>query len=316
MKSVWDQRALGRTGLQVTRLGFGAMELRGPRIWDGRLVRPAAAERILNAVLDLGINFIDTSPDYGRSEEYIGRFLSRRRDEYVLATKCGCRLLDRGDHDETRHVWTRENLLRNVDESLRKLKTDHVDILQLHNPTAKEVRDNDVVSVLQEIRESKKAHFVGVSAVWPDVLDFIKMDVFDTIQTTYSALDRTHEDLISFAAEQGRGTLVRGALVKGALTDLERRNLIENIRKTVGKKELWEELHLEEVLGEMQPVEFLLRFALTHLDIDVIVVGTLDPNHLREDVSAAERGPLPSRLYDEVKCRLSTCGVRPIGGKE
>jgi aryl-alcohol dehydrogenase-like predicted oxidoreductase len=86
------QNSLGRTGLSVTKLGNGAMEVRGPRIWGGRPIEDADAEQILNAVLDNGITFIDTANDYGRSEEYIGRFLSHRRDEFVLATKWAARL--------------------------------------------------------------------------------------------------------------------------------------------------------------------------------------------------------------------------------
>lgn len=311
-----NQRPLGRTGLMVSEIGFGAMELRGPRIWDGRPVSPSEAERILNAVLEAGINFIDTAPDYGLSEEYIGRFLSTRRDEYVLATKCGCYLVDKGNCDETRHVWTRGNLLRNIDKSLRRLKTDHVDILQLHNPTVKDVLNNDIIDVLQEIKDSGRTRFIGVSSTWPDLLEFIEMGVFDTIQTTYSALDHTHEDLISFAAEKGIGSIVRGGLVKGALTDLESHNLIENIRRTVGKRELWRESRLEEVLGEMQPMEFLLRFALTHPDVGTVIVGTLNSDHLKENLSAARKGPLPDWLYVEAKRRLSRCGVRPVWKKE
>jgi len=107
-------RTLGRTGLSVTQLGFGAMETRGPRIWGGRPVTDEQAETILNAVLDAGINFIDTSSDYGRSEEFIGRFISSRRKEYYLATKCGCFVTPGGDHDDTDHVWTRDNLLKTI----------------------------------------------------------------------------------------------------------------------------------------------------------------------------------------------------------
>jgi len=102
-------RILGRTGLTVTQLGFGALEVRGPRVWGGRAVSAAQAERILNVVLDCGINFVDTSYDYGMSEEYIGRFLRHRRSEYILATKCGCYLTPAGDHDETPHEWTRDH---------------------------------------------------------------------------------------------------------------------------------------------------------------------------------------------------------------
>ena len=72
-------KTLGRTGLEVTQLGYGAMEVRGSRIWGGRPVTEEQADTILNAVLDAGINFIDTSNDYGRSEEFIGKYLASRR---------------------------------------------------------------------------------------------------------------------------------------------------------------------------------------------------------------------------------------------
>ncbi len=145
---------LGRTGIQVTTLGFGAMEIRGPRIWKGRPVTDAEAERILHAVLDAGINFIDTAYDYGRSEEFIGRFISQRRSEYCLATKCGCTLVDKGDHDETPHVWTRENLMHNIETSLRRMRTDYVDVLQLHNPSVEDAEAGRLVEALQEIKAS------------------------------------------------------------------------------------------------------------------------------------------------------------------
>src|SRR5512137_1285536 len=91
---------LGRTGLEVTRLGFGAMEIRGSRIWGGRPVTEDQARTILDAVLDAGINFIDTSNDYGRSEEFIGRFIAHRRAEFILATKCGCCVTRKDDRTD------------------------------------------------------------------------------------------------------------------------------------------------------------------------------------------------------------------------
>src|SRR5215210_9449555 len=110
---------LGRTGLDVTRLSFGAMEIRGSRIWNGRPLTDQQAESILNGVLDAGINFIDTANDYGRSEEFIGRCLSGRRDKFYLATKCGCKVTYKDENtDETPHEWTRENLFRGLHESL------------------------------------------------------------------------------------------------------------------------------------------------------------------------------------------------------
>src|SRR5437762_4494129 len=101
------KRPFGKTGLSTTVLGYGAMEVRGPRIWGGRPVTEEQANTILNAVLDAGINFIDTANDYGRSEEFIGKYLSRRRSEFYIATKCGCNVVRKDENtDETPHVWT------------------------------------------------------------------------------------------------------------------------------------------------------------------------------------------------------------------
>src|ERR687884_1033489 len=110
-----ESRPLGETGLTVTRLGYGAMEVRGQRIWGGRPVTDEQAGTILEAVVDAGITFIDTANDYGRSEAYIGQFLADRREEFVLATKCGCTVVPAGDHDETPHSWDRNHLLTNID---------------------------------------------------------------------------------------------------------------------------------------------------------------------------------------------------------
>src|SRR5437899_4223558 len=126
------KRELGRTGLQVTMLGYGAMELRGaPR---GRDVTEAQAETILHAVLDAGINYIDTSIDYGLSEERIGRYIASRRSEYYLASKCGCVVgatpAPRGQRNP--HVFTRDNIVAGVEQSLARMKTDHLDVVQFH----------------------------------------------------------------------------------------------------------------------------------------------------------------------------------------
>src|SRR5476651_252653 len=115
-----ERRQLGRTGLAVTVLGFGAMDLGGA---------PAASEisdddagRVLNAVLDAGINFIDTAVCYGSSEARIGQAIAHRRGEYVLATKCGCMP---GQGMGVPHTYTAANIRAGVEHSLRAMRTDH-----------------------------------------------------------------------------------------------------------------------------------------------------------------------------------------------
>jgi aryl-alcohol dehydrogenase-like predicted oxidoreductase len=177
------QNLLGRTGLSVTKLGYGAMEVRGSRIWGGRQIEDAEAERILNAVVDNGVNFIDTANDYGRSEEYIGRFLSHRRDEFVLATKCGCTVVRRDENtDDTPHVWTKENLLRGLHESLSRMRIHYVDVMQLHNPGVEQCENGDLVTALQEMKEQGKVRWIGMSDTEPHLETYIGWGVFDCFQ--------------------------------------------------------------------------------------------------------------------------------------
>ena len=101
---------LGRTGHIVTRLAYGAMELRGKGSrFSGPRLDDAEVTALLNAVLDAGINLIDTSPDYGDSEEHIGRCISGRRDEYFLASKCGCPVGDAVEFDSLNRLWKGED---------------------------------------------------------------------------------------------------------------------------------------------------------------------------------------------------------------
>jgi len=296
---------LGRTGLDVTRLSFGAMEIRDSRIWNGRPVTEGQAETILNTVLDEGINFIDTANDYGRSEEFIGKYIAHRRKEYYLATKCGCTVVRKDENtDDTPHVWTRENLFRGLEESLQRMKTDYLDIMQLHNPPVDVTEQNHLVDVLKEMQKQGKVRFISISTTLPHLPTYLEWGVFDTFQIPYSALERDHEDWISRSAEAGIGTIIRGGVARG------------EVGVGLGNEDRWtkfEQAKLDELreAGESRTA-FLLRFTLSHPHADTIIVGTLYPEHLQENIAAVERGPLPADVYEEAKRRLDRAGVAPV----
>lgn len=305
MNTKLPMAVLGRTGLNVTRLGFGAMEIRDSRIWGGRAVTDQQAQTILNAVLDAGINFIDTANDYGRSEEFIGRFIANRRSEYTLATKCGCTVVRRDETtDDTPHVWTRDNLFRGLNESLQRMRTDHIDIMQLHNPPVEETEKNNLVDALQAMQQQGKVRFIGISTTLPHLPTYLDWGVFDTFQIPYSALERDHEEWISHARKAGIGTIIRGGVARG------------EVGVGLGNTDRWkafEEAGLDALLepGESRTA-FLLRFTLSHPDVDTTIVGTLFPEHLQENVAAAQKGPLPADVYAEAKRRLEKTGVKPV----
>jgi aryl-alcohol dehydrogenase-like predicted oxidoreductase len=303
MDTQLPKAVLGRTGLSVTRLGFGAMEIRGSRIWGGRAITDDQAETILNAVLDDGINFIDTANDYGRSEELIGKFIAKRRAEYILATKCGCTVVRKDDTtDETPHVWTRENLFRGLHESLARMKTDVIDIMQLHNPSVEECERGDLVNVLQEMRQQGKIRFMSISTTLPHLPTYLKLGVFDTFQIPYSALERAHEDWITQAAEAGIGIIIRGGVARG------------EVGVGLGRADRWqkfEEAKLDELRApDESRTAFLLRYTLSHPHADTIIVGTLYPEHLQENINIVRRGPLPADVYAETKRRLDAVGEK------
>lgn len=290
------QNVLGRTGLSVTKLGYGAMEVRGSRIWHGRPIEDAEAEQILHAVVDNGINFIDTANDYGRSEEYIGRFLSHRRDEFLLATKCGCTVVRRDeDTDDTPHVWTRENLFRGLDESLARMRVDYVDVMQLHNPSVEQCENGDLVTALQEMKQQGKVRWIGISATHPHLETYIGWEVFDCFQIPYSALERHHEELIQAAADSGAGVIVRGGVARGEPgAGLGMEDRWAN----------WEAAGLDDLLDEGETrTGFLLRFTNAHPGMNTNIVGTMNVDHLKENIAAACR-PLPADTYAEAKRRL------------
>lgn len=295
--------AFGNTGLEVTRLGYGAMELRGTRIWGGRPVTESQAERMLNSVLDAGINFIDTSNDYGRSEEFIGRFISNRRNEYLLCTKCGCKVTRRDEQtDDTPHEWTRANLVRGLHESLGRLQTHSVDVLLLHNPTVADIEQGDLVACLQEFKAQRLVRHIGISTTLPELPKCLELGVFEVYEIPYSGLDRKHEAWITQAAEAGAGIIVRGGVARGEPGS----GLGSSDRWRV-----WERAGLDDLRGDDSPTAFLLRHTLSHPHAHTIIVGTMKVEHLAENLAAVREGPLPNELYAEVNRRLADAGEAP-----
>ncbi|MGI9474181.1 MAG: aldo/keto reductase [Rubripirellula sp.] len=291
------ERILGRTGLSVTQLGYGSMGLRGPRTWGVRVVDDSAAEAFLNSVLDIGINFIDTAPDYGVCEARIGRFLSGRRGEYVLATKCGCVYTQREDHLEIDHQWRADVIERNLQQSLDRLRTDHIDIMQFHGGDAESLQRAGLIDLLSDFRTQGMIRFIGVSSKLPSLPGLIDLGVFDTFQIPYSCLDPQHHDLMTRAGESGAGVIVRGGIAQGGPDAEIQRPLLNDV---------WSKAALDELMPKgMSRAELVLRYTLTHPHCHTTIVGTCNPQHLSENVAACRSGMLPDSLYREITDRVS-----------
>ena len=294
------QIALGKTGLKVTRLGYGALELRDVEANGGRIPNEAHAGEVLNAVLDAGISFIDTAPAYGRSEEFIGRFIAHRRDEYTLASKCGRAWTGSPPSATGVSEWSHDAIVASVDASLARLGTDHMDLLQLHGPTVEAVEQHDCVGTLEELRAAGKTRFIGVSAVNPHLGAFISWGVFDTFQIVYSALEPEHEDAITAASSAGSGTIIRGGSVKGAPHRAEGRGGEFPI-----VRDRWVRSGLADLLGDRNLVETMFRYALAHPHAHTFINGTQNLDHLKANVRAVELGPLEPDLQAANRAAVS-----------
>jgi len=301
------KRTLGRTGLNVTALGYGALELRGMVGGVGRPLTSGQPERILNAVLDAGINYIDVAVDYGEAESHLGRCIANRRKEFFLASKCGCPLDIRkfSPSERTRfgvplprlHDYSRDNIINACEQSLRRLKTDYLDVIQFHFSPAREILEQEgAVQTLEELKREGKIRFIGCSSILPNIIDHIEMGVFDVLQVPYSALQPEHETAIAAAAEAGMGIVIRGAIARSAPGE------VGGPAEVWG---LWQKANMGELAQGMTATEFLLRFNISRPDVHTTIVGTLEPEHLEENVGAVLKGPLPHSLYEEAKQRLA-----------
>ena len=201
------------------------------------------------------------------------------------------------------HVWTRDNLFRGLEVSLKRLHRDSVDVMQLHNPGVAECEAGGLVDALQEMRRNGQVRFIGVSTMLPDLPTYLEWGVFDVMQIPYSALERGHEEWITRAGEAGVGIVIRGGVAQGEPGSGR------------GSAERWatfEGAGLDELreAGESRSA-FVLRYALTHPHAHTIIVGTTRLEHLQENIAAALRGPLPEDIYAETQRRLDRAGERP-----
>jgi aryl-alcohol dehydrogenase-like predicted oxidoreductase len=300
-----ERRQLGRTGLSVSVLGFGAMDLGGPPAANE--ISDKDASQVLNAVLDSGVNFIDTAICYGTSETRIGQAISHRRKEYILATKCGCQP---GRPMGAPNIHTAANIRAGVEHSLRTMRTDYLDIVQFHQSLDRKTWESEgALDELLKMKAEGKVRFIGVSGIFPNLIEQVDSAIFDVFQIPYSAVQREHENIIAQASAKGAGIIIRGAVARGAPTDWNKRYYMMTGEEMSGR---WDRAKLDELLNGMSRMEFMVRFAIAQPALDTTIIGTKNVNHLQDNVVAVLKGPLPVGLVEEAKRRLDAAGSRPV----
>jgi aryl-alcohol dehydrogenase-like predicted oxidoreductase len=257
-------RPLGRTGLAVSPLGFGAFKIgrnQNVKYPSGyELPDDAAVDRLLSGVLDAGINLIDTAPAYGLSEERIGRAISHRREEFVLCTKVGETFtVDADGRPVSTYDFSEATVRASVERSLKRLRTDAIDVLLLHSDGRDLfiLQQTDAVEALLRLKQEGLVRFIGLSGKTA-AGHHAALDWADVIMAEYHAGNRGEEVVIAEAAAAGIGVLVKKGLAAGHL--------------------------------EPGPA---IRFVLSNPDVSSLVVGGLNLDHIRENVEIA-RSAVPA----------------------
>jgi len=216
------KRPLGNTGIDISELAFGGVEIGIPygiNIKD-KAGMPAESEaiKLLHASLDSGINFFDTARMYGGSERIIGKAFKGKRDKIVLETKCV------HFKDEKGNIPAYSELKKIVEdslhESLKALQTDYIDIYMLHSVDMRILESEDVTRIFSDLRKAGKIRLTGASTYTPDETGkAIDTGVWNVIQLPFNLLDQRHNEHFTRAFQQGVGIVIRSVLMKGILSD-------------------------------------------------------------------------------------------------
>lgn len=274
-----ETKRLGKTDLEVGRLGVGLSEVG----FNLEMTDVDQARDVINLALDNGVNFLDTAACYGISEELLGMVASERRDEFVLATKAG-HYLPRGEGED----WTYDLVISSIDRSLERMKTDHVDLVQLHSCTVEVLERGDVIRALQDAKAAGKTRFVGYSGDNENAKWAVTSGLFDTLQTSFNLVDQSaRTNLFADVEAKDMGLIIKrpiGNAVWGADADpVPYKHIPEYAAEYFRRAGVMSE---EGLLADNpnDRIRLALGFTFAHPEVDVTIVGTQRPHHMQSNL--------------------------------
>lgn len=284
-----EMRQFGKTDMQVSVLGFGGSEI------GFREVAAGTVAELLNGALDAGLNVIDTAECYAGSEELIGQAVSHRRDDFHLFTKCGH---PNGMPEED---WSPGSLLASIERSLKRLKTDHLDLIQLHSCAEDVLRQGEAITALKTAQEKGYTRYIGYSGDGAAAVWAINCGAFDSLQTSLSIADQEPIDLtLPLAAEKQMGVIIKRPIANAAwLCD----SLPENEYFHPYFHRL-RELDYE-FLKEHATTAFgtALRFTVGMPGVSTAIVGTTRPERYAQNAAMIAAGALPEAEVAAIRAR-------------
>lgn len=296
-----EKRQYGKTDMKVSVLGFGGAEIG----FQGASQKTVS--ELLNSALDAGLNVIDTAECYVNSEELIGEALAGRRDNYYLFTKCG--------HSPESYeigAWSKAEIKESIERSLKRLKTDRLDLVHLHSCSEEELKRGDVIEALKEAKAQGKTRYIGYSGDGTAAHYAINCGAFDSLQTSVNIADQECIELLMPAAiEKGMGVIAKRPVANVAWKE-------KNFPDYYYIQEYWrrlQKLNFDFIKGNLeQELEVALRFTLTVPGVSTAIVGTTKPQRWQENARLLEAGPLEPQLFESIRKRwLATASPDWVG---
>jgi hypothetical protein len=283
-----QKRQLGKTDMHVTALGFGGAEIG----YHG--IDQATVQKLLSEALDAGLNVVDTAECYSDSETLIGNAAAHRRNDFFLFTKCG--------HDGKSFNlpdWDPQMLAQSIDRSLKRLKTDRVDLVQLHSCSLDKLKQGDVIDVLKRAQQAGKTRYIGYSGDSHAAKWAVTSGHFDTLQTSINIADQEPLDLfLEEALEREVGVIAKRPIANATWKE-------QSGPASEYHRAYWDRLKkldydfLKKPLPEA--IAIALRFTLDCPAVATAIVGTTKPGRWKEN--AAMLGALPSTAFNEIRTR-------------
>jgi aryl-alcohol dehydrogenase-like predicted oxidoreductase len=283
---------LGRSGLEVSILGFGAMHLNDDRVGD------AEAGRLLNAVLDLGVNLVDTARGYGLSEERIGRHLSWRRRDFVLSTKVGYGIPGFDD-------WSYDCIVAGVDAALARMRCERIDIVHLHSCPQHVLARGDVIRALERCRDAGKLGVVAYSGDNEEIDFALNCGRFGVVQTSISVCDQVNfAQRLQALKAGGVGVIAKRPLAGAVWTRPQR----PDDQAEGAYWDRWQAMGLDRALPGIDATELALRFVAHCPLVSSSVVGTRSLAHFERNLRIVEQGALADEQVEFVRAAFRQHG--------
>jgi aryl-alcohol dehydrogenase-like predicted oxidoreductase len=289
-------RRLGKTGLQVAPLGFGGAPV--GFLGTGQ----AQVAELLSYYLDTGGNVIDTAASYEGSEEAIGRAIGNRRDEFILISKCG-RDLPRLKGA----AWTAELIQETLEQSLKRLRTDHLDVALLHSCSLAELSKGHAMEALVQARDAGKVRFVGYSGDNEAAVHAAEMQEVSVIETSVNLCDQRNAEIVAGAAKEANvGLIAKRPIANSPWKNLhDQPGMYAEYAAEYTQRFAKMGLTLDSLEIDGSPAAawpgIALRFTVFHCDIHTAVVGTTKKQHLAENLKAIEQGALDAVVVERIR---------------